>query len=461
MASAVLISCHCGAAKQTVRLCDQVSNAPQEISLCHCSTCRHNTGLLCVSYADIDSPESVKGLVEYRPTAKTATRFFCGNCGCHVFRRLECSANDDKGTEVSDGALATTGKKQSWAVATGVIVGLQEGTKEVYDTGNEVPMRYTKHINTADTKDGGLSPFIQRVGDSPKLECLPHSPHTPTKTKESVQESPPDVEVKTSSGDNSEGEDETLNAFCHCGTVQFHITRPNAASKLPRSNVPDLMVPYHTGSPQVQNLDDKKWWLRPVLGSNAGAPQGLSTEKEELRRYMAGTCACVSCRLTSGFEIQTWAFIPRANIFFHVRDNDAHLPGKGSGAPSEAQKIIPLDFSILPAGILTSYESSPGVRRESCSRCGATVFWRDRWRPELIDVSVGLLDADEGARAETWLDWWTGRVSFAEDAEIGRTGEIARSARCLIDGLETGLRILGKKGEEGTNSLTQSPDGAS
>ncbi|KAI1276373.1 hypothetical protein F5Y07DRAFT_134393 [Xylaria sp. FL0933] len=462
MAPAVIVLCHCGAAKQTVRLCDQTSNAPQEISLCHCSTCRHNTGLLCVSYVDIDPPESVEGLVKYHPTAITDTRFFCATCGCHVFRRLEYSANDDNDTGVSGGALATAEKKQSWAVATGVIVGLQEGTQEVHDTGNEVLMRYTKHINTADTKDGGLSPFIQRVGDSSELECLPHFPHTPTKIKESIQESPPDVEVKTYSGENSKVEGESLNAFCHCGTVQFHITRPNAASTLPRSNVPDLMVPYHTGSPQVKNPDDKKWWLRPALGSNSRAPpQGLSTGKGELTRYMAGTCACVSCRLTSGFEIQTWAFIPRVNIFFHIRDNGTDLPGNDSRAPSESQKIIPLDFSTLPANILTSYESSPGVRREFCSRCGATVFWRDRWRPELMDVSVGLLDADEGARAETWLDWWTGRVSFAEDAEIGRTGEIARSARCLIDGLETGLRILGKQGEEGTNSLTQSPGGAS
>ena len=57
-----------------------------------------------------------------------------------------------------------------------------------------------------------------------------------------------------------------------------------------------------------------------------------------------------------------------------------------------------------------------------------------------MDVSVGLLNADEGATAETWLDWWTERVSFAEDAGNGRTGEMASNARCLIDNLETGLR---------------------
>ncbi|KAI0423804.1 hypothetical protein F5Y09DRAFT_326334 [Xylaria sp. FL1042] len=446
MAPVLLVSCHCGAAKQTVRLCEQVSNAPHEISLCHCSACRHNTGLLCVSYADIDPPKSVEGLVEYRPIAKAVTRFFCATCGCHVFRRLEGLANYDDSTGTSDSALATAGKQESWAVATGVIIGLQEGNQELNDGVSEM-LRYTKHINTADTMDGGLSPFIQRVGGSLELEHLPHSPHMPTKEK--FEDSLPNLEIKTSSGDNSKREKEAVNAFCHCKTVQFHITRPNAASKLPRSNVPDLMVPYHTGSPQVQNPEDKKWWLRPDLDSNPGAIETLSTEKGGLRRYMAGTCACVSCRLTCGFEIQTWAFIPRANIFFHIRDIDVGLPGTESWVSSEAQRIIPLDFATLPADILTSYESTQGVRREFCSRCGATVFWRDRWRPELIDVSVGLLDADEGARAETWLDWWTGRVSFAEDAGTDRTGEVARIAKGLIDGLETGLQTWGKQEEEG------------
>ena len=72
--------------------------------------------------------------------------------------------------------------------------------------------------------------------------------------------------------------------------------------------------------------------------------------------------------------------------------------------------------------MLRSYESSPGVMREFCPTCGATVFWHDKHRPELIDVSVGLLDAPEGARAEEWLEWWLARVSFEEDAGREREG---------------------------------------
>ncbi|KAI0542668.1 hypothetical protein GGR58DRAFT_451461 [Xylaria digitata] len=440
----LLVSCHCGAAKQTVRLCDQVSSTPQEISLCHCGACRHNTGILCASYASIEQPDATEGLAEYHSKAKTTTRFFCAICGCHVFWRIRSSVKGDTNTGVADDAVAVA---ERWAVATGVITGESgESDKE----GSEMLMRWAKHINTASTKDGGLSPFIRCVGDTRELEVVDSrgdSPPALGTAGKKLEDSDHDVELETISRGNAQEQsgDEVLNAFCHCKTVQFHITRPNLASKLPRSNFPDLMIPYYTGSPQLQNPEDNKWWLRPNIDSGFEEPGALLTEKNGLRRYLAGTCACRSCRLISGFEIQTWAFIPRANIFFHVQDNHTGPPNSESWAANEATNIVPLDFTTLPVNILTSYESSEGVRREFCSRCGSTVFWRDRWRPELMDVSVGLLDADEGARAESWLDWWTGRVSFAEDAGNDRTGDIARSAKCLIDSLENGL---GRWGEE-------------
>jgi hypothetical protein len=72
-----------------------------------------------------------------------------------------------------------------------------------------------------------------------------------------------------------------------------------------------------------------------------------------------------------------------------------------------------LDFSL---GALRQYQSSPGIFREFCSICGATAFWHCEERPDLIDVSVGLLRSETGARAEDLLDWETGRVSFKEEA---------------------------------------------
>ncbi|KAI1819668.1 hypothetical protein F4861DRAFT_122218 [Xylaria intraflava] len=434
------ITCQCGAAKQTVHIREESSDRPQGLYLCHCAMCRHNTGLLCTSYAAIKIPGSIEGLVAYRSRpsgAGTSTRFFCTTCGCHVFRRLELPEHDND-TEIENGGirLPTTEQTERWDVATGVIIGpcMDVGKGESSEEEDRMLMRYTEHINVAGTKDGGLSVFIRSIGNS-EVERIDPPPNTDLGSF-----SPRDRSVE-------KGE-ELLNASCHCKTVRFHITRPGAASKLPRSNFPDLMVPYNTGSPLIRNPEDDKWWLRPGLGIPPERNKPGPPQKNELRRYLAGTCACRSCRLISGFEIQTWAFVPRANIFFHIREGQQSLPTPSSQIIKEANEaedmVVPLDFETLPSNILTSYESKEGVRREFCSRCGATVFWRDHWRPELMDVSVGLLDADEGARAETWLDWWTGRVSFAEDAGTGRVGETAKRAKDLIGSLGEGLRTWGE-----------------
>ena len=86
-------------------------------------------------------------------------------------------------------------------------------------------------------------------------------------------------------------------------------------------------------------------------------------------------------------------------------------------------------------GTLQLYGSSKDTYREFCKICGATVFWHNTGRPDLIDVSVGLLDPQEGARAERWLDWWTGRVSFIEMAV----------SQDLANSLENGLKSLGNE----------------
>ncbi|KAI8957409.1 Mss4-like protein [Daldinia sp. FL1419] len=357
------ISCLCGTAKQAVEL-RNTESGPLDIDICHSYDSRYSSGLLYVSYAPIRVPSSLDGLVEYpdesaQSSADTLRRYFCGTCGCHVFRR----------SAVDDGKDST-----SWEVATGTIIG-RVGADEVEVNGKEPLLRYARHINTDDTKDGGLSPFIN-IGEE-------------TRSTKRDQ-----ININT-----SRNAEDVLKAHCHCKAVSFQITRPDTSSRLLRSNFPDLTHPYAT-TPQeiVPNPHDEKWWLRP-----------RGKDDPDLTRYLAGTCACRSCRLSSGFEIQTWAFVPRSNIFF---------------LPPSSPTPIPLDFSMLqrPPSPLRSYESTPGVLREFCPRCGASVFWHDRWRPELIDVSVGLLAAEEGARAESWLDWWKGRVSFEEDVGNGRSG---------------------------------------
>lgn len=398
MATYLDISCLCGNARQQVTIHDGQDQQQLRESwlasqkLCHSHAYRHVTGLLCTSYLPISPPlqSSVAGLVAYSP-APHSTLYFCATCGCHVFLCADhgsSSPSRDRETQ-----------ENQWAVATGTIVGSPEPEKAKpgLSSGELIPEWKWIHDRVPETLDGGISIWINGLSSS---------------------EGPSGARPAPRPFVTSDAANAILPASCHCGTVRFHITRPDATSVLPKSPYPDLMLPYRRSDPSiVKNPSDVKWWLR--------GPDGT--------KYLAGTCACRSCRLASGFEIQTWAFIPRSNIFIHP-------PASSSEGTAEAQK---LDFETVPPATLKSYESSPGVAREFCPRCGATVFWHNTERPELIDVSVGLLEAPEGARAESWLQWWTGRVSFAEEAGSQSRGHgiASRRAASLIQSLEYGLRL--------------------
>ncbi|KAK2601171.1 hypothetical protein N8I77_010641 [Diaporthe amygdali] len=271
-----------------------------------------------------------------------------------------------------------------------------------------------------DTRDGGLEPWL------PVAEMKGRTQHTEAKAP-------------------SESSSDSVSAVCGCGHVQLLIQRPqnllgsdNVGRKgagLPYSPYPDLMFPYKTTPKEkVDNPSGEKWFL---------------PKTDEDTRYLAGTCACKSCRLVTGYEIQTWAFIPRVAISICVSQKSAstrtELNPSTKHEGQAADSYITLDFgelAKLPAGQnpLRSYESSPGVFREFCHVCGATVFWHSKVRPDLIDVSVGLLQASEGARAESLLDWWRERCSFAEDAGLDRKGWIKDWAEGLIQGLEHGMK---------------------
>ncbi|KAK2005880.1 hypothetical protein LZ32DRAFT_696394 [Colletotrichum eremochloae] len=367
------VSCLCGIVAQQVspRRTDSKVN---EISIGHSDTARHVTGVLCTSYYPIEEPH-FSGSTSEHLGADGYMRYFCRKCGCHMFRRK------------------AVGDQTQWEAATGVLVD---------STGDnaELDARFTEHTSVSDTKDGGISIWLPQIGGH-TLDATRH----PNSSEEREADSflPPLSPLVPA---------DSLPASCACGTVSFHITRPDERSYLPDAAFSDMLYPACKYPEHVtKNPDRVKWWI----GADG-------------TKYLAGTCACRPCRLASGFEIQPWAFIPRANIFLHA-------PG-----PDGRHAVFPLDFAALPAGVLRTYESSPGVRREFCGGCGATVFWHNIWRPDVIDVSAGLLRAPEGARVGAWLEWWTGRCSFEEEAERGRTGEPARMARRLIDGLEQGMR---------------------
>jgi hypothetical protein len=292
-----------------------------------------------------------------------------------------------------------------WEVASGVVDELRPG-------GNDLTPDRTDRGNQEHLADG-QAPIIRIPG-------LNSSSPTPGTSSLSQLNSP------------------IIQASCICGHVQFHITRPDERSRTPKSYFPDLMIPYRVKDPLVCNPDDVKWWLRS--GSNGDTSH---SDNEACTRYLAGLCACRSCRLTSGFELQSWTFVPRTNIIFPTRS--AHTGSSPGDAPASDHPWVEADFDDLHDwDVLKAYASSDGVTREFCPGCGATVFWHDTARPELIDVSVGLLEwGDDGDGLGSWLDWWTERVSFAEESALGRSGVPMANAVAVVDENERRLKGSG------------------
>jgi hypothetical protein len=73
-------------------------------------------------------------------------------------------------------------------------------------------------------------------------------------------------------------------------------------------------------------------------------------------------CHCAQCQRVSGAAMLTWATWPRASL-----------------------RIL--------RGEAADFESSPGVKRSFCARCGSTLFWRrEGRRPEEIDIAAGTID---------------------------------------------------------------------
>ncbi len=371
MSAIVEATCLCGRIQESLQL---ASSVPVEGYTCSCNSCRYCTGVLYLSALPLKiRPTFADKLQEYRSSSKVS-RYFCGTCGSHVLLLLT--------------------KDSSWDLASGVVERL---------VGPQcLPMQleqYTRHEFVGDTVDGGLTvclaafrgekiPLFMQGPDEEPVTFVPGQRRSPFVSHSDVTEaSAGQTEISTGTASPSSTK---LLASCHCGGVQFNITRPTEGSSELSAPWPDLIVPSSSG--HSNNPDDAKWWLR------AGGS-----------KFLAGTCACRSCRLESGVPIQTWTFVPKINI--------EQLSGSA------------LDFKM---GTLEQYISSPGCYREFCRTCGATIFWHCEERPELIDVSVGILRSLEGSRAEDWLEWWTDRVSFKEEAFDSK----------LASDLEIGLHVL-------------------
>ena len=96
-------------------------------------------------------------------------------------------------------------------------------------------------------------------------------------------------------------------------------------------------------------------------------------------------CHCRSCRRAAGAPLMAWAAFRRS------------------------------DFEIM-TGIATAYESSPGVIRTFCGRCGTSLTLTDDRFPSEIYVSLGSLDDTENFPPEFHI-WRSHRISWLETAD--------------------------------------------
>lgn len=63
-----------------------------------------------------------------------------------------------------------------------------------------------------------------------------------------------------------------------------------------------------------------------------------------------------------------------------------------AGAPAVAWAIFDADAFEWIAGEPAAFESSPGITRTFCGRCGTSLAYRSASRPRVVDVTAATLD---------------------------------------------------------------------
>ncbi|PNY26892.1 Uncharacterized protein TCAP_03180 [Tolypocladium capitatum] len=135
-------------------------------------------------------------------------------------------------------------------------------------------------------------------------------------------------------------------------------------------------------------------------------------------KLLAGFDACNSCRKMSGVDVVNWAFSLLQHIDYP--SGDGSFP-RTTPALKAAVGNVDRDPGL---GTLAMYASSADVQRYFCSRCSASVFYAVDSRPDMVDLAVGLLDAPDGARAESVLAWALGMMVWADDVKGGWREEL-------------------------------------
>jgi hypothetical protein len=138
--------------------------------------------------------------------------------------------------------------------------------------------------------------------------------------------------------------------------------------------------------------------------SGKDAPRVGSCRCKDIRFEVAGQpvlveyCHCRSCRHSAGAPLMAWAGFERDNVHFI------------GGEP-------------------TRYESSPGVIRTFCGRCGSSLTLADERFPDEVYISLASFEDAETPLPEVHI-WRSERLSWLET-----TDDLPRYVQFKSDGI--------------------------
>lgn len=264
----------------------------------------------------------------------------------------------------------------NWSTFLGV---LEEGDTSVYEIAT--------HIFVEETLDGGFSDFLPHVKGK-TVERF--AKFTDSETLPLQWTSPDRREVPEVPGDR-------LHGYCRCRGVELWISRPSTRSLWAKEAYTHGTWPQDQPPPPAR----ESFWIG----------------QHSTKRFRAAVCPCDSCRLAAnGNAFAQWAYVPTVDVSL------------------DAEGKIPMPESLL-WGSLKSCRTSERASQHFCGTCGAVVFWNTDARPYLKDFGVGLFDAADGARAESWFEW-SKSMRFREDG--------LRRAEAITLGVEDGLKECAK-----------------
>jgi hypothetical protein len=100
---------------------------------------------------------------------------------------------------------------------------------------------------------------------------------------------------------------------------------------------------------------------------------------------------------------------------------------KVASAPAMAFAIFPVEALNVLRGELKVFQSSPGVLRSFCGKCGSPLIYRSDEQPGQISVMTGSLDQPQSI-VPTYHLWTSQKIDWFDIADGRDVYETTRSA---------------------------------